>query len=229
MEKGRVVMKQKLIPMIMSVAALSATHMVCGFNPLSTSDWKRLGTKVVDWSENAYEKSKDKLKSIPECEPIVANAAEWAAKKAAYEIAVVAVDAAQEVVDAAKGLQSLDPRVTALRAELAELEAKKGALQTTQRAALDGINSVKGLATATDDLGTVGALIAQRNFELQRFELKTQLNELSHGKLPQFSVRAFLAGQSIDFNVQINVKDSPVTIAKDILVALAQVGAGLFR
>ena len=213
-----------MIMMVVILAASGGMGSAYGiFNPFSASDWKGLGSDIGTWFEDTW----NKLKHIPECAKIVPLGSEWAAKKATYDIARTGLSVAQEILNQAKTLQTLDPHITLIRAKIAKLEGEKIATQGLKTAALGGVEAVKGLADATGALGEGFAILITRGINITRFELKARLDELSKGTLPMFGITAVIAGKKIDFELQLNLKDKPLKIAKDILIALAKAAKGI--
>ena len=221
-------MKQKLIlASVLLLSASASAGILYGFNPLSTDDWKGLAHDFGEWIENAYQSTWNKLQGVPECAKVIPLGAEWAMKKASYEVAVVGVQVAKETLDTSKAVQKLDPRITALRAEIAKIEAQKAAVQASRQVALGNMESVRGLATATETVGVAASKIIQSGFDLQKVEFKATLDELVQEKLPPFAITAVVAGKKIDFKMQLDVKDTAVNIAKEITTTAVNTAHGI--
>lgn len=153
-----------------------------------------------DWFQDRANDLKQAFDQVGECAEVIPLGTEWAGKKAAYTVA-------KGVLDAAMELQRLDPARARLQLEKVGLLTARGTLIATRETAKGGLEAVRGLATATSELGQLVGKAMGGAFNIQRMEFDMNLADIKKGKLPKVGITATIAGKKIDFDLQINFKD----------------------
>jgi len=189
---------------------------------LSGNIWDDIKSKFSDAKDAAsstYDKTINELKRAPACAEVVAKGIEWSAMQGAYYTA-------KGTLELSKTLQNADPRMNALRAKAAALQAAVTSLDATMAAGSAGVDVVAaagkwGVQTISD-LGNVVASLFLYGINLQKAEFEVNVEDVKKGKLPMVGIAGVFAGKKVDTQVQINFKDM-----KETLISVAKAIKGV--
>lgn len=142
------------------------------------------------------------------CASVVPAAAEFAAKKAAYETAKIALDIAI-------ALNQADPDIAKLIAANQGMEAAKTGIDVGAAAGKFGVQAISELGQ------TVGKVLSS-GLNISKVEFDANVADLKAGKLPMFAIEGTAAGKNFKIKVQANLKDK-LSFAKSVFEALKSV------
>lgn len=158
---------------------------------------EEIGKAVEEIAEDIVEA----FEQLFACLEVVGLGTAWVARQAAYYVAYGALEAA-------KGLQELDPRLIGLRAELAGIQVSIGAMQAGEFITEGVLNAVQIVMLVVSYIDKAIAEIIFKAFNIESISVFVGLGEntvTEKFQLPEFTMKGYIFGQS--FSIKINLSD----------------------
>lgn len=211
-------MKQKkvLYSAFLASSVISVSIMYDIFDPFDPKAWQKVGTStynIIEEIRTGYTPAdKEKIARIQAYPPL-----EWARKQATYDVAVLAVQTAQEVADAARHQEKNDTHLNLLRSEIAQAKNTQQKLLQEKEQINQRVKQELGMAQAKDHVGYITN--ATCNATLQKITIATTFDALERDAAAGYQAKMALDNKEHALTVTLKGNDEAEQIAQTIIAS----------